>query len=499
LACAEASVSRVGILLTVSWALGLVQLLTVVPGAANTFLQPLSAEWGVLLVLYLVTGLCLLPGWARAPLVGVHLLAVGLLMLAHPLTTLFGRDGPVIVLAAHALAVLQWRTRLARELKLLAASLLVGLLLAEAALSGLHAPKREAGLLDYGDMLGAYGEAGFLKPRLNARVVGWQGPATFVTNNHGFRNRDDVVEHKRGDRYRVIFVGDSFVVGYRTDQDATAGKVMEDELKRRMGRRSVEVLVAGAGHPGAALGLVEKHLLDFEPDLLVVGITLGNDISQSWLERQSLPAEVLSSLFLPEDAFAPGYLGQFPARADRSLRTWRIYRRAAQAIETDVITPWFRDEPGHAHLFDPGHSLGHFFVRRPLPLVEQSFDALYFYMESLAGVAQRRGTPLLFALLPQRFQVTQREWQATVRRYALDAKAFDSDRPNRRILDACAARGLACVDLLPTFRQECASAGCYLPGGDMHWNSRGHAVAGRGLAAEVARLAEARAATSSSP
>jgi hypothetical protein len=476
---------RSDLVLIMTWALVLLQLLTIAPGPSNVFLQPLSAEWGIFLAAFLVTGLGLLPGCARPSLVAAHLSVVGLLMLAHPLTTFFGRDGSLGAIALHVLAVLRWRTTLQPERKLLVASLLVALLLGEAALSCVHDPRPEQGLLDYGDLMGAYGEGGFLKPRLSVRAVGEHSPVVFITESHGFRNRHEVDRHKPSGARRVILIGDSFVVGYRVDQDETIGRVLENELRRRTGSASLKVLVAGAGHPGVTLDLLQRHLLDFDPDLVLVGITLGNDISQSWLERRKLPAKLLNSLLLPTDAFASGPLGRFPARADRSLRHWRIYRRAAQELQTEVITPWYFDEPGRAHLFDPGHSLGHFFARRSLALVERSFDDLFFFMDGIARAAAARHTPVVFALLPQRFQVRQREWSATLWHYALDAGAFDVDRPNRLIRDACVQRGLVCVDLLPAFRRGCAMQPCYMSRGDMHWNARGHWIAARAIAEDL--------------
>lgn len=467
------------------WALCLVQLLTIDPTSRGVLLQPLSAEWAATLCAYLVTSAGLLPG-RRFP-AGPHLLVVALMMLAHPLTTLFGRDGSLIAMSLHFLTVLHRRTRLAPEGRLLVTSLVVALLASEAILSSLRQPTLAApkGVPDYGDVMGPYAEGGFLKPGLDVRVVGERGLARFITERHGFRNRRDVEPHKPPGTWRGIFVGDSFVAGYRTDQDETVGQVLENELRQRTGRAAPQILVAGAGYPGAAATLVTRHLLSFEPDLVLIGVTVGNDISQSWLGSGNRPSELLASLLLPADAFEPGYLGLLPARLERSLRAWRTYRRIADALAPNCIAPWYEEWPGQVHLFDPGHSLGHFFARRKLPLVEASFEALFLDMATIEKACRARHVPVLFALFPQRFQTSAGEWQATLRRWGLAPSAFDASLPNRRILAGCAERGLDCLDLLPAFRSECGAGPCYLGLGDMHWNARGHAVAAHALAARI--------------
>jgi hypothetical protein len=405
----------------------------------------------------------------------------------HPLTLYFGRDGSLVVLGIHFLLVLSWKTRVRAEWKLLATATFAGLLVVETALAAIGEPGRKPpkGPVDYGEVMGNYGEGGFLKPNLDMRVVGGEGDVVrFVTESHGFRNRREAKVPKPDGLFRVILIGDSFVAGYRTDQDATVGAVLEDELRRRAGGRDVEVLSAGAGHPGAYRLWVERHAFRFEPDVLVVGITLGNDLSQAWLAWRGLPGHVTDDLLLPPDAYLGGF-GALAVKLDRSLRSWRVYRRLATALGSDVITAWYDDSPRHVHLFDAGHSLGHFFRLRPLPFVEESYEALFVDLEDIAARCRARGVPLVVALFPQRFQVSRAEWPATLFRYGLEPTAFEDDRPNRRILAGCDANGIDCVDFLPPFREACA-AGCYLPRGDMHWNVSGHAVAARALAAALA-------------
>ena len=471
--------------LLATWSAVLVAIATVAGASPATLVNPWSPEHGALLLLYLATSLWWIPRLRIAGLVGAHLAATAAFLILHPMTVL-GRDGTFAVTGLHLVLVLHLLTSARAEAKLLAGALVLGLAIAETTLSRLDRPApKDPGLRDYGDLMGAYGEGGFLLPNLHARVVGPAGPVEFVTESHGFRNREEVSRARPAGRRRVLLVGDSFVAGYRTDQERTVGRALERALRERPEGRAVDVVVAGVGHPGAAREWLVGHGFGFGPDVVVLGVTLGNDISQSWLGRRRLPSDTLAGLLMPPAAYRSG-LGLFEARADRTLSRWRTYKRGRSLWSTDVIGSWYGDITASVHQMDPAHSLGHFFTGGPLPAVETSFSDLAADLGDLQAAAAERRVPLLVALLPQRFQTSSAEWEATLFAYGLEPAAFDPERPNRRIADACAAHGVECFDLLPGFRGP-APAGLYQPGGDMHWSDAGHERAGRLLAAEIAR------------
>ena len=130
---------------------------------------------------------------------------------------------------------------------------------------------------------------------------------------------------------------------------------------------ALEILVAGAGHPRAARDWLVRHALEFDPDLLTLGLTLGNDPAQSWLARRSLQVFSIENLLLPDDAYRRAFMELLPVKLDRTLLSWRVYRRA-RLLPTEVISSWFRGFPTVVHLLDPGRALYLFYPRRSLPL-----------------------------------------------------------------------------------------------------------------------------------
>ncbi|MEZ5316784.1 MAG: hypothetical protein R2752_05235 [Vicinamibacterales bacterium] len=487
------------------WTLALLQVVTIQPSRPFALPAPWTWEHGAFVAAFLLTSLGFMGSASRgrraaAPgrrtivgpawpvlLVSLHLVVVGLLIALHPITT-FGRDGSALALMAWLVAAAS-RLPVRREWVLMTGSACVAIVLAESLLSLGREPAPD-GRPDYGDVLGDYGACGFLKPDLDLTVTGEDGgPARFVTNALGLRRAGAVGDTKPAGTRRVLFVGDSFVAGYRTDQADLVGTRLEARLNDPGGGTAArtEVWTAGAGDPGAAARVVQGCGARLAPDVVITGITLGNDVAQSWFEARGLPQDALDALLLPEDA-SRGPVGLLPVRLRASLGAWRLFRRAETILATDVIRPWYDEAPRAVHVLDPGHSIGLFYTRAPLPIVEEGYADLERSLDEVSAAATQVDAAALFVILPQRFQLTSREWDATLFAWGLDPSAFDRDAPDRRLAAICAARRLACVDLLEPFRAAAGGGPLYQPAGDMHWNRRGQAIAAEVLADRVRRM-----------
>lgn len=471
------------IALVLSGALALLALATVAPAVPFTLPAASSAGHAALVAAFLATfPFALLDSPWQRPGIAAHLAVTATALGLHPMT-LLGRDGTAVVLALHLFLVLWLRTRLAPEPKLLAAGAFVGLLIGETLLARVPPFRLPPGVLDFGDLMLADDRPGALRSDLDVRILTERGTGRFVTDAYGHRNERSVSIAKPAGLYRVLLLGDSFATGYRVDQHAFVGARLEREL--RAGRDGAEVVVLGAGHPGYARWALERKGLRLSPDAVVLGLTLGNDLQSSWAARRGLKPQALEHLLLPDDAFL-GSLELLPLALDRSLSSWRSYRRLTSLWRAETIAPWFAEAPRRVHVFDPGHGLGFFYVRQRLAVVA---DAIKTTLDDLAAIqasCASRGAPFVVALFPQRFQVQPREWPATLWTWGLDKDAFDLEAPNRALLDGCRSRGIECVDLLSDLRVAC-EGGCHLPEGDMHWNERGHAAAAAALARALRR------------
>ena len=420
----------------------------------------------------------------RRGLLGLHLSIVGVVFLAHPFAPIFERDGLLVLLAAYFLTVLYRQTSVSAEAKLAWVATLVSIAILEGALSAATpGPPDWTTLADYEDVLGTMKAGGVLQPGLDIEMVEETGPVRFVTNDLGFRNTRPIAPGKPPTELRVILLGDSFIAGYRVDQEETVGQQLERSLAARTSRQ-VSVWVAVAGGPDEYADYLAQYAFRFDPDVVVIGITLGNDLAASYATSLDLPLVKgpVALTELPPEAYRSA-ASLVLLRAHRSLLAWRWYRRAFAAVRPAGITSWHLDAPTEVHFFDPGHGLGLYYARDEAGLIDDTFAAVGNDLRKVAESCREHERPCIAALIPQRFQVDPREWAAVAFDYGLASEAFDLGLPNRRVTEVCSDVGLTCVDLLPSLRE--AGGRLYMPRGDMHWTAPGHRVAAEALAAAV--------------
>ncbi len=364
-------------------------------------------------------------------------------------------------------------------------------------------------------------------------------PARFITNSAGFRNDRDFDEQPAPDAYRILYVGDSFVIGYATDQDKTSGYILETHLKDilQLNERSIcpEVLIAYAGDPSGGWIRLRNYYLKYHPHLVVLGITFGNDISQAYFHshpetgfyrlsehdgnvsmtvvKDSLDSpynDLFRGLYLPRDAFSPEALSPKPTPSttlvssnlqqmkyryeqtqvgSKVMNAWMIFQQVLlvhqpeMVYQPSAIASTLNEKPGAVHTFDPNAALG-LFYSPTLPEVDEAFTHFELILRGIGHLVQESGADLMVALFPQRFQVHPEDWEATVERYGLNPAHFDLEYPNRRILADCHRNGITCFDTLPLLKGEAQRTGkpFYFPGGDMHWRADGHYLVGVNMA-----------------
>jgi len=366
-------------------------------------------------------------------------------------------------------------------------------------------------------------EGGIFKSDLNEMVIGESTPVNFITNSKGFRNDKEFDYTPPEETFRILYIGDSFVGGYDVGQEEMSGKIIEDKLnqiikqKMRLPWQQVEVLVALVEEPGLGWWWLQEHGFKYNPHLIIFGVCLGNDLAQSYLSmdekghfeiisneqnnniisKRSASAigfttPPFSDLYLPDNAHIlrrpPSRLNRFFQRLGHAY----IFQRIEFYLfgESEGITSWYGDSwygdnftNNPIHAFDPIHGLGLFYVPT-LPEVDVAFVRFQMLMKGMYDSAQQRDIDFIPVLFPQRFQVTQGDWEATVNQFSLNSEHFDLQLPNRRIIESFKNLGIPHLDLLPNMRKEAGAIRqrVYMPLADMHWNAIGHRIAGEEIA-----------------
>ncbi len=355
---------------------------------------------------------------------------------------------------------------------------------------------------------GELGDAGFLAPGFSGLVTDELGrPVEWVHNSLGFRSRREYARRRPPGVLRILALGDSFVVGHRLGQEDTVPAQVEAWLGGEGSFPGAEVLVAAIEEPATGLYYLERHGLAFEPQVVMLGLTLGNDIAQVYFnlgasghyrleppgsapalvlnpdaDRPASLARVEQPLLPPEALSGPGPGPPAvpapgpPSALESRFHLLRFVRQAAadrrdRATAYPILSIW--NEYARPRLFD-GNGLGMYLEPAP-PETERAYELLFALLAAYDERCRAHGARFLLAVHAQRYQLQPADWQATVAGYGLEPRRFDLMAANRRLARFCRERGITCFDPTAAMAERHAREGrsFFMPRGDMHWNTRG--------------------------
>jgi hypothetical protein len=348
-------------------------------------------------------------------------------------------------------------------------------------------------------------EGGHLRPNLNLDARGEFGAVHFITNSKGFRNNREFDSLPSPEVYRILLLGDSYVDGMRTDQEHTIGFVLQETLNAHLRKnQQVEVMISGHNNPANAWYYYQEHGRKYHPDLVILGLTVGNDFTshnycygglipeigedgQIMLRQASdslLPVSLGMLVLLPDAAYQPPHSTEWMGDKELQVRQWLAEhsRNFGYAIPPAFLISWSRRR--HVYATDAFVSLG-LFYRPGMPEIQAVYQDMDEMLTGMSQTVTADGATFLVVLFPVRMQVAEKDWHLLTRFYALDPDKFDLQKPNRHILTFCERWGIECLDSLPALRQwyETHREPVYRARGDMHFNEIGQRVVAEDIAA----------------
>ena len=328
-------------------------------------------------------------------------------------------------------------------------------------------------------------------PEMGFRVRPYARWGDEHTNEFGFNDRDHAHAKPPG-VVRVLVLGDSFNWAGRRDTNYVG--VLRRALAGAPGD-TVEVINAGypGTHPGEELVALRRFGLQYDPDVVVLGLFVGNDFLEADPWRRVVPiGGVLTPIDTRHDVILT--LWGRPLVWRSHLLRWSqaqldAYRRARQR----PFAP-----PSSAGLGIPDE-LYWALERERMAVVQREaaaglavneryvFDAL----AAMQRLVAERGGRFVVAAYPDEFQVDDELRRQVIDRYHLDADAYEWARPQARLAEFCAAHGIEFRDLLPSFRAAHLQGTRLYLHNDSHWNDAGNALAAAYLV-DVVRAAITR-------
>ena len=299
-------------------------------------------------------------------------------------------------------------------------------------------------------------------------------------NSQGYRQPE--FEREKGQRPRVLVIGDSFTFGVAVEGEEAYPRVLEQLLKTEAGEK-VEVINAGvpARYVDEYYLELRERGLALEPDVVIVGFFVGNDIDgigalgNVWtkVDENGLPLEI-----------------DRPDRVDDGYLVRRVSRRR-----------WYLPVIRNSHiaqlLYETGRTI-HQLVDPPRLKVDSIYEPIYDHATEqlverveelflvMAQVTRESGADFLVVMIPAREQVYAGRWQGGER--------FDWDKPQRIFTKFFTDADISFIDLLPFFGAAPDGDALYFED-DKHWTSRGHAVAAAAIAQRLDQRGTLRATT----
>jgi len=308
---------------------------------------------------------------------------------------------------------------------------------------------------------------------------------------HGFET-DSALLEVRGQRFkrarpaeteRVVFIGDSGTAGTFVPLDASFPLQFAHRLRAAQPQRKVEVLnLAELGMTTVGeLELLETKLLALEPDAVVLGLFMANDINfnlghaalrQASAWRHELGVELRSVSALAQLAY------EAALEVSRRNGLWRAdpLRESWVPLEMRMV-----DENGYHILnFPVGEAAT--YVTPPSAMIEQAFELLGELLQRLRDLSVEHGFRASVVVLPAPSSVAGELtflWApdafAELRRHGVTvARAqLGFDQPARRVRELCAALELTLID--PTDQLAARGLEVFFPANE-HLTREGHAL-----------------------
>jgi hypothetical protein len=298
----------------------------------------------------------------------------------------------------------------------------------------------------------------------NGLALHWPGLVTYLPqfghsvsfNSAGMRDREHAVEKPRG-VFRVLVLGDSFMEALQIPFESSFPSLLERGLVERSGK-AIEVVNASVSGWGTDDELVylTTHGLKWKPDLVVIAMTLHNDISDNLRERfHSLQNGKLVDQPVREASFLEYKIIQLRAVMAARLHTYQLLVRAKRTREVQAEATQLR-----AHVSEQ-------FQEQLDERMARGFQLTGLLFQRMQAVAAAQGTQVVIVLLPLQVQLSA-------------GGPPTRDRPQQMMSEVGTRLDIPVVDLLPEFREWSAQGRppLFLER-DGHWNARGHELASK--------------------
>ncbi|HLN31277.1 MAG TPA: SGNH/GDSL hydrolase family protein [Gemmataceae bacterium] len=268
--------------------------------------------------------------------------------------------------------------------------------------------------------------------------------------------------------FRIAALGDSFAVGPAVAFADNYLTLLEKALPRA---QVYNFGVSGTG-PREYYTILKQDALSYAPDLVLVNVFVGNDITEIMATPRHFDPRQ-NSLYL------------LLTRSERLLREkWRRTRDVSPA-PLDRLGAGALSEASFRELEGKRMAVC---LKAPPADLQKKWQRALTYLGSIIDACRKEGVAVAFVLIPDEFQVNPAVLADALPCSGAALEDLDLDLPQRRLQSFCAERGVPCLDLKPAFA---IVSGTYAPR-DTHWNARGNHLAAERIIAWITEIYRTR-------
>lgn len=288
------------------------------------------------------------------------------------------------------------------------------------------------------------------------------------TNSAGMRDREHGFDKPLG-VYRILVLGDSFMEANQVKLEDAFVSVLEKSLSNKTGR-VIEVVNASVSGWGTddELTYLMREGVKYRPDLVLVAMTLHNDVSDNLVEEYH--------------EFNNGRIEQRPvimvpwsSHLSVSVKEWmashsHLYQVILRGIRVNVVSKQGRSLQSH---------VAGLLRRVPESHIQVGWEMTRELLQKMRQTADTINARMVIMLLPLSVQVYEETLPDFLASNSLKEVDIDLFKPQKVMQAIGVDIRVPIVDLHPVFHETKATCRCalFVPN-DGHWNKLGHQIAG---------------------
>ena len=317
-----------------------------------------------------------------------------------------------------------------------------------------------------------------LKPNTKERqtdlLFGEKFDVTLSINSLGYRDNEFAIS-KLNNTKRILIMGDSFTFGHGVENDETFSEQLEKKINE-FSNIKYEVINAGYASgqsPDEAYVYLKKKGLQLNPDIIILVVFPGNDISDinehEWIiDKGGLPLAIKDKYDYVENNQLRSrqkseirFTSRLNALLARYSHFYNYLKRRISYIFQKV----------HYNLEGTENKCiycDEYWIKN-----KDEWNQIKKILINVKKISEENNIKFYLAIIPMREQVYDSYWDS----YLNEVKSDDIDRNKiqQEFINFSEKNNIPLIDFLPSFLEN--NLNMYYFSKDLHWNKEGHELA----------------------